>query len=111
MIEETIREYLSGALDVPVWMEVPRQPPDRFVVAEKTGSSRENHINQAMIALQSYGETLHAAAVLNEQVKAAMDRAEMLESVCKVQLNGDYNFTDTSTGRYRYQAIYDIAHY
>ena len=29
-------------------------------------------------------------------------------NIFKSSLNSDYNFTDTSTKKYRYQAVYDI---
>lgn len=111
MIEETVRDYLSGALDCPVWMEYPENPPDRFVLLEKTGSGRGNYISRATFAVQSYGESLYEAARLNEKVKKAMDNLIFLNSICDSSLNSDYAFNDTTNHRYRYQAVYDIVHY
>ena len=108
MIETTVLDYLTGKLDVPVYMEEPEKPPQSYVVIEKTGSSKENYICSAMLALQSYGETLLQAAELNEQVKVAMDDIVELDLVSRAELNTDYNFTDTQTKRYRYQAVYDL---
>lgn len=111
MIEQTIRDYLSSVLEAPVWLEVPPRPPDRFVLLEKTGSGQTDHINRATLAVQSYGATLHQAAELNEQVKAAMLEAVALPELGAVRLNSDYNFTDTASKRYRYQAVFDLTHY
>lgn len=111
MIEQTILDYLSARLGVPVYMEVPSTPPPSFVVLEKTGSGRANHISRATLAVQSYAPTLLEAAQLNEAVKAAMDNAIDLDEVSRSALNSDYNFTDPQTKRYRYQAVYDITHY
>lgn len=111
MIEETILNYLSDALDAPVSMEVPPEPPGRFVVLEKTGSSRTDHICSAVIAVQSYAESLLEAARLNERVKEAMEGLDELDEIAAVRLNTDCNFTDPSTKRYRYQAVFDITHY
>ena len=61
-----------------------------------------------MLALQSYGATLYQAAELNEQVKAAMEDIVELDLISRAELNTDYNFTDTQTKRYRYQAVYDL---
>ena len=108
MIETTVLDYLSGKLDVPVYMEEPEKPPQEYVVIEKTGSGRKNYINSAMLALQSYGATLYQAAELNEQVKAAMEDIVDLDLISRAELNTDYNFTDTQTKRYRYQAVYDL---
>lgn len=111
MIEKIVYDYLSEALTVPVRLEVPENPPERFVLLEKTGSGVENHIYSATIAVQSWAETLFEAAELNEQVKAAMDEIVRLPEICRCRLNSDYNFTDTATKRYRYQAVFDIVHY
>lgn len=111
MIEQLVRDYLTGCLDVPVRMEVPENPPERFVLLEKTGSGREDWVYSATIAVQSWAETLFEAAALNEQVKKAMDGIVRLPEVCRCQLNSDYNFTDTATKRYRYQAVFDLVHY
>ena len=111
MIEATILEYLSGALDVPCYMEQPPGAPGTFAVLEKTGESRENYINTAILAVQSYAPTLLPAAELNEQVKTAMFGAAQLPGVAAVHLNSDYNFTDTSSKTYRYQAVFDVTYY
>lgn len=113
MIEKTILDYLNSALTQPVWMEVPKgEPlPAEYVLLEKTGSSRKDHINYATFAIQSYANSMYAAAVLNEAVKEAMDAIITLDAIGKSALNSDYNFTDTETKKYRYQAVYDITHY
>ena len=108
MIEETVRKHLAGELDVPVYMELPEKPPAAFVLVEKTGS---NHIESSMMAVQAYAGTMLEAAQLNEAVKQAMDSLALLSEVCAARLNSDYNFTDTASKLYRYQAVYDITHY
>ena len=111
MIEETVLDYLTAILDVPVYMERPEKDEGEFVVIEKTSSGRTDHISRATFALQSFGNTLYRAAEINETVKAAMDDLIALPDVCRSALNSDYNFTDTAKKRYRYQAVYDITHY
>ncbi len=109
MIEKIILDYLSKNLSAPVSMEVQQGQTD-FVVIEKTGSSTDNHIYSATIAVQSYGGTMYKAAELNEKVKAAMERLIELDSVSKCELNTDYNFTDTDKKQYRYQAVFDVVY-
>lgn len=111
MIEKIILDYLTDVLTVPVCMEIPANPPASFVLIEKTGSSMTNRLCSAMFAIQSYGPSMYAAAALNEQVKAEMLDAVELDEITAVSLNSDYNFTDTGTKRYRYQAVFDIFHY
>ena len=83
----------------------------KYLLIEKTGSSRENFIDTATITIQSYAESMYEAAVLNERVKKAMDDIAVLSNVSKSELNSDYNFTDTTKKEYRYQAVYDITYF
>lgn len=108
MIEEIIIEYMNRTLEAPVYAEMPEEKPEEFVLVEKTGSSRKNYLDFATIVLQSYAESMHRAAALNEKVKAAMDDIISYEQISKSKLNSDYNFTDTETKQYRYQAVYEI---
>ena len=111
MIEIIIMDYLSKQLGVEVFTEKPHNKPLRYVVIEKTGSTRINYIDKATVVIQSYAESMYEAAVLNERVKHAMDNIITLLSVSKSELNSDYNFTDTAKKEYRYQAVYDITYF
>lgn len=111
MIEKTVLNHLSGALDVPCLMEGPEERPESYVLIQKTGSSRENHIFSSVFAVQSYGPSLFDAAELNSQVLAAMDSLTAHADVCACRLNSDYNYTDSAAKEYRYQAVFDIVHY
>lgn len=110
MIETIIYNWLKQQLDVPVYMEEPSEKPETFVLIEKTGSSRDNWINHATIAVQSYAMSMYKAAKLNESVKTALDQIVQLDEVGASTLNSDYNFTDTTTKRYRYQCVYDLTY-
>ena len=111
MIEKIVIDYLESALSVPVYAEVPEGGADSFVVVEKVGSSRANYLDSATIAVQSYGDSLVNAAELNQIVKGLMLDIISLDQVSAVRLNSDYNFTDTTTKRYRYQALFVITYY
>lgn len=110
MIELTVLNYLAEQMSVPVYMEMPAEMPDSFVLVEKTGSGKDNRIDRATIAIQSYAPTLYEAAALNDAVKEAMDGMAYAENVFRAKLNSDYNYTDTSVKRYRYQAVYDMTY-
>lgn len=109
-IEYTLLDYLITNMLVPCYMEEPEDPGERYVIIEKTGSSKENFINTATFAIQSYGGTMEQAIDLNEAVKAVMDEFWKHHAVYSCKLNSDYNFTDTETKRYRYQAVYVITY-
>lgn len=110
MIEKIIIDFLNEHLSVPAAMEKPEDELDEYVLIEKTGSSESDYIKSATFAVQSYSTSLYKACVLNEDVKGAMNNLISLPMISKAKLNTDYNFTDTTTKRYRYQAIYDITY-
>ena len=109
LIEEIVLNYLTNELDVFVGMQEPEKT-DKYVLIEKTGSSRTDYVNSATLAIKSHANSLHDAAVLNEEVKKAMDNIIALNEISKVKLNTDYNFTDTTKKKYRYQAVYDLVY-
>ena len=115
MIEKTILDYLSQELaetGIGVGLELPLgKDPAKYVVIEKTGSSKVNRVLNATLAIQSYGTSLYDAASLNESIKTIMEEAVSLDDISKVSINSDYNFSDPDTKRYRYQAIFDIWYY
>ena len=114
MIEVIIYNYLKTAFsseEVSVYMERPATPESSYVLIEKTGGGEENHIQTATLAIQSISTSLYNAAALNEKVKEFMRAAVSLDEVAKVEVNSDYNFTDSDSKTYRYQAVFDIKHY
>lgn len=112
MIAKDLLDFLNNdtILDTPAYMEVPQALTD-FVLLDQTGTSEENHITTTTIAVQSYGATLWDAMQLNDKVKAAMRRFARLDNVTRVELETDYNFTNTETKQYRWQAVFNITHY
>lgn len=108
MIEKIVLDYLNNVLRFPAYMELPEEHPTKYILIEKTGSSNENHVNSATIAIKSHAESLYEAASLNEDVKREMNKIIKLNEISDVQLNSDYNFTDTVKKQYRYQAVYDL---
>ncbi len=111
MIEEIIKNHLVGKLDVDVVLEHESKTPASFVLIEKTGSFNKNGLGGSLFIVQSYAKSLYEAAKLNDRVKIAMKELINLSEIVSVKLNSDYNYTDTQTKRYRYQAVYDIKHY
>lgn len=108
MIELIIKGYLDGHLDVPSFFEHQVNVPVSYVIFEKTSSAKQNQVNSATFAFQSYGKSLYDAAKLNEEVKRVVESMIELNEIASVKLNSDYNFTDTETKQYRYQAVFDI---
>lgn len=111
MIEKCVCDYLNEVMGLPAFWEKPEEMPEEFIVIEKTGGTKNDQIKASTIAIQSYAGSMFRAAEINEAVKNAMDHITELDGVSRAQLNSDYNFTDTTTKQYRYQAVYDITHY
>ena len=110
MILTELVQYLSEHLSVGVYVEAPKELTD-YVLIEQTGSSRLNHITTTTFAIQSYGATLLDAMMLNGDVELAMTDFAQLNRVARVELETDYNFTNTETKQHRWQAVYNITHY
>lgn len=108
MIEKTIYNYLKKELSVPVFTEHQENEPSSFVLFEKTSGDLKDKLNRCTFAFQSYGTSILEVAELNEEVKEKVLNMVVLDEIGSVNLNSDYNFTDTTTKRYRYQAVFDI---
>ena len=115
-VEQLVITYLGTALTinstaVPVHGDIPANPPEVFVTVEKTGSREHNKVKTATLAVQSWAGSRAAAAELNELVKAAMAAIITRDDVSACRCESDYNYTDTSTKRYRYQAVFSIVYF
>lgn len=112
MIEKVLIDKLEQFIGCPVCFEVPADSKTEFVVLEKTGSSAEDHVYVSTVAIQSYSDSMEHAADLNDLIKHNMLSAVADgDYIISVMLNSDYNYTDTTEKRYRYQAVFDITHY
>lgn len=113
IIEKVIKDYLDTTeIEANVYLEIPKDKPDAFYSIEKTGSSVTNYIKQSTIAVQSWAKSMYEAMEMNEEIKELLLFGLIsLNEISKVELNSDYNFTDSETSRYRYQAVYVITHY
>lgn len=111
MIEIIIKKYLDEHLTVSSFLEKVEDMPNSYVLFEKTGSSKSNYLSSSTFAFQSYAPSMYEAAKLNEELKGIVEQLIILDEVSGVSLNSDYNFTDTETKEYRYQAVFDINHY
>ena len=110
MIETALIRFLNDH-DLPAYLEHEENMPQEYVIVEKIGGSETDHVPSAILALQSYSSTLLGAAELNERLKQLMKSFAELDTICRVALNSDYNYTDTETKQYRYQAVYEIKYY
>ena len=107
-------EKLTVSRPHPLWSE---QDPEQWWQATDRAMKAlgDQHSLQDVKALgiagQMHGATLLDAINMNEQVKEAMEKLTELNEVSAVRLDTDYNFTNTATKQYRWQAVYEITHY
>lgn len=111
IIEEIIVNWLNKKLEVKAFVEEPQKPPSSYVLVQKTNNILNNYINRSVITIQSYAESKYKSAVLNEKVKNAMFEVIEIQEITRCKLNNDYDYTDSETKRYRYQAVFDITYY
>lgn len=113
MIEKTVIAYLKKKFPGEiVKAEVPKGMPDRFITVEKTGSQQIGvGLFQSTLAVQSWDTTRMKAAELSEKVCNAMRSMPDEEDEVTRSTGADYDFTDTATKRYRYQAVFTLTHY
>lgn len=111
-MEEKILNFLKG-MGFVCYMEEPVKKPSEYVLIEKTGSSDAGDgLYSSLYAFKSYSTSMNKASRLDDKVKAAvLGMPQNVPGVTDVTLNGDYNFTDTETKRYRYQAVFEITHF
>ena len=114
IIEKEILDFLIAqdldGIGENVYCERPLEPPDEYILIERTSGSKTNKIEQAMIAIQSIStESMYRAMVIDSLVVDAMElMAEYDDSIFGCHLNSHYNFTNTQTKEYRYQAVFLI---
>lgn len=113
IINYLIRKNLTG-IGEHVYAETPVDEPDEYLIVEQTGSGDENYIENVMVVVQTISRDrnngLSKVMAINETVIAAMKEMPEHEDVFRCHRNTDYNFTDTSTKKYRWQAVFDITY-
>lgn len=112
IIEGTVISHLMVELNTDhVYAERPESPPAEYWIIEKTGGDESDHIQTAMIAVQSISSvSLLRAAEMNREAIRSMRSLVNEEDVSRCKLNTSYNFTDPETKQYRYQAVFDLVY-
>lgn len=112
MIEVYLYEYLTKNLSVPAYLQIPEDQAQKYVVIDKIGGSEiQRTLQESRFAFQSYADSMYESAELNEELKACVKSMLKDNKIAGIDLVSDYNWTDVSTRKYRYQAVFDIYHY
>jgi hypothetical protein len=110
MIEEIIIDYLGDQQTLPVYAELPVNPPAEYIVLQRTGGAEENLIREATVAVQAVTkESRFRAAHLAEALRTTMLGIVARKEISHCSVNaGPYDFTDSTTKAYRYQTVYTL---
>ncbi len=111
MLEKIVLDYLNARSELPPTVTERNGQKGECIVIEKVGGSETNHIKRSSLAVQSYADSMFRAAEINELVIAAMKEIIELPKISRCHLDSNYNYTDTQTKKYRYQAVFDLYHY
>lgn len=113
MLEEQIIDYLhvQTGLHVSNEKNAARRYAE-YILIQRTGGGVENFINNATYAIQSISShSKLRAAQINEMVKQVMEAFADEEGISSCKLNSDYDYTNTLTKEYRYQAVFGIVYF
>lgn len=114
-VEEVVISYLNGHADIeyPAYGDTPYKNnlPAHHYMVEKTGSNTRDRITTAQITIQSVTVQSKAqAARMNERMTGVMEGIVGTSGISACHLNSDYDYTDTTSKRWRYQAVFDITY-
>ena len=112
MIEVTLRKYLENNLDVPVYMEHPRDPERNFILLQIADAGRINHIDMATFFVTVYDdESFYKAAQLKEKVKDLLFNAIVLDGITKSTIGQEQAVTDSANHLYQYNLTFNFYYY
>ena len=109
IIEKTVLEYLQEQLNTAdVYPEIPEEIPDTFIVIDVIDRGKADHIDAVTMEIWSYAKTKYEAALLDEQVREAMDNMAVLPEIGSSTIGGGNDSNDKALKRYRYRCYYNI---
>lgn len=109
ILEEFLIAWLARKTGYDVYAEAPEGHPTEFYTVERTGSRTANRVTTVTVAIQSWNSlSMYHAAAMNDDLKREMETLVQEPEISACRLSTDYNFTDTDSKYYRYQAVYNI---
>ena len=112
MIELDVKNFIEDNFEYPAYMERPGNGTETYFVIEKVSGTRDEYIDFARITVQTYAPSLYQAATLCDRLNDAMLTDFLtLPNISNVEINSTYNYTDTTTKKYRDQTLFEIYYY
>lgn len=110
MIEKILYKYLTEKLEIPVFLEYPKDEPEEYIVFVKTSSTQRNLIYTSSFDIYTHSLSMYKTITLTERLKEVMKEIIEVPEIMHAEFISDYEASDTTTKTYRYKAIYDIKH-
>lgn len=110
-IEQKVKQYLEDKLHIPTRLQYPEELPDTFIVIQRTGGNEENFISHASLSIASIAPSLYEAMEMDHKVLLAMRTIADGITITGCRYNGGGNWTDPTSGQYRYRSYYEINYY
>lgn len=111
MIEVTLRKYLEDNLDVPVVMEYPKNPGEKFVLLQLSDGGQINKIDAATFFVTVYADSLYEAAELKEEVKTLLFGAIEIPGITSASIGQEQAGTDSANHKYIYNLTFNFYYY
>lgn len=116
MIEIMIMDFLKAQkfeeIGTNVFLEVPKEVPEDYILIQKTSGNISNHIKNGTLAIRSISsKSKYKAALINEKVINSLIYKLDNSKIISCALNSSYDFPDVTTKKYRYQSVYSFKYY
>lgn len=110
LIEPIVLNYLEENLDVPVYMNMPKSIPEKFVIFTTVDRGRKDFINHVTIEFHSYARTKLDAAMIDERVRMLMEDIIFLPEIAASRFGGGNDLNDSQIDRFRYRCYFNLTY-
>ena len=111
-IEGTLRRELEAAIGVPVYVSVPKKPPEDFATVERTGGGDGSTpiSENPTVVIDCYGKTRERAFELADRADSALrSMPGRVGGIARVEPNSVLvHYPDTVSLHERYESTYRI---
>lgn len=108
LIEQTVIEYLQSELNLnEIYPEIPNPIPEKFVILQVVDRKYTDKINSVTVELLSYATSKYEAAVLDENVREAMNDIIKLDNI-SCRFGGGNDNPDTTLKIPRYRCYFNL---
>lgn len=107
LIEQTVKSYLDETLERNVYLEMPNNMPNVFVVFHIVDRGKVDQINAATLEFYSYAPSKYEAAMLDETLREVMDEIAAYRDV-SCRFGGGNDDFDMQYKKYRYRCYYNL---